>query len=115
MAQIPTHAPAASYPSASAVVQLLKPITWFPPMWAYACGAVASGAALGERWIPITLGIVLAGPLLCGTSQAVNDWFDRHVDAINEPDRVIPSGRMPGQWGLIIAIAMSVLSMAIAA
>lgn len=115
MAQIPTNAPVASYPSASAVLQLLKPITWFPPMWAYACGAVASGAGLGERWLPIMLGIVLAGPLLCGTSQAVNDWFDRHVDAINEPHRVIPSGRMPGQWGLIVAIAMSALSMAIAA
>jgi chlorophyll synthase len=115
MAQIPTNAQAASYPSALAVLQLLKPITWFPPMWAYACGAVASGAGLGERWLPIMLGIVLAGPLLCGTSQAVNDWFDRHVDAINEPHRVIPSGRMPGQWGLMVAIAMSALSMAIAA
>lgn len=115
MAQIPSHVPAASYPSATAVVQLLKPITWFPPMWAFACGAVASGAGLGERWLPVALGVVLAGPLLCGTSQAVNDWFDRHVDAINEPDRVIPSGRMPGQWGLGIAIVMSLLSMAVAA
>lgn len=115
MAQIPSHVPAASYPSPGAVVQLLKPITWFPPMWAYACGAVASGAEMGDRWLPIAIGILLAGPLLCGTSQAVNDWFDRHVDAINEPDRVIPSGRMPGQWGLIVAIAMSALSMAVAA
>ncbi|MFN3442295.1 MAG: bacteriochlorophyll/chlorophyll a synthase, partial [Rhizobium rosettiformans] len=85
MAQIPSHVPAASYPSAAAVVQLLKPITWFPPMWAYACGAIASGAGLGDRWLPVALGVLLAGPLLCGTSQAVNDWFDRHVDAINEP------------------------------
>lgn len=84
-------------------------------MWAFACGAVASGATLGDRWLPVALGIILAGPLLCGTSQAVNDWFDRHVDAINEPNRVIPSGRMPGQWGLIIAILMSVLSMVVAA
>ena len=27
------------------------------------------------------LGVLLAGPLVCATSQAVNDWFDRHVDA----------------------------------
>lgn len=115
MAQIPSHVPAAPYPTASAVVQLLKPITWFPPMWAFACGAIASGAGLTDRWFPVALGVLLAGPLLCGTSQAVNDWFDRHVDAINEPDRVIPSGRMPGRWGLMIAIAMSVISMAVAA
>ena len=49
-------------------------------------------------------GIALTGPLVCGTSQAVNDWFDRHVDAINQPERPIPSGRIPGRWGLGLAI-----------
>jgi chlorophyll synthase len=45
----------------------------------------------------------------------VNDWFDRHVDAINEPDRPIPSGRVPGQWGLSIAVVWTVLSLLVAA
>ena len=53
----------------------------------------------------IVAGVVLAGPLVCATSQAVNDWYDRHVDAINEPNRPIPSGRIPGRWGLYIAIS----------
>jgi chlorophyll synthase len=44
----------------------------------------------------------------------VNDWFDRHVDAINEPQRPIPSGRMPGRWGLGLAIFWSALSLAVA-
>jgi chlorophyll synthase len=44
-------------------------------------------------------------------SQAANDWCDRHVDAINEPDRPIPSGRIPNRWGLWIALAMSWLSL----
>ncbi|GAB6999110.1 chlorophyll synthase ChlG [Bradyrhizobium sp. 17-4] len=52
--------------------------------------------------------------MVCGTSQAVNDWYDRHVDAINEPDRPIPSGRIPGRWGLYIAIVWTVLSLLIA-
>ncbi|NCW15934.1 MAG: bacteriochlorophyll/chlorophyll a synthase, partial [Rhodobacteraceae bacterium] len=26
-----------------AALELIKPITWFPPMWAYACGAVSAG------------------------------------------------------------------------
>ncbi|MCU0965414.1 MAG: bacteriochlorophyll/chlorophyll a synthase, partial [Burkholderiaceae bacterium] len=68
-----------SYPAPSAVAELLKPITWFPPMWAFACGVVASGMPLAERWPLILLGVLLAGPLVCATSQAVNDWFDRHV------------------------------------
>ena len=62
----------------------------------------------------IVTGVLLAGPLVCATSQAVNDWFDRHVDAINEPNRPIPSGRMPGRWGLYIAVAWTVLSLLVA-
>jgi len=105
----------ADFPSASVVVELLKPITWFPPMWAFGCGVVSAGPALQVRWPMILAGVVLCGPLLCATSQAVNDWFDRHVDAINEPARPIPSGRMPGRWGLYVAVLWSLLSMVCAA
>lgn len=96
----------------SAVIELLKPITWFPPMWALACGVVSSGfdGSL-QKWTLVCVGILLAGPLVCGTSQAVNDWFDRDVDAINEPSRPIPSGRIPGRLGLTIAIVGTLLSL----
>ena len=98
-------------PALGTVAELLKPITWFPPMWAFACGVVASGQDFGAQWPLLVLGLVLTGPLVCASSQAVNDWFDRHVDAINEPDRPIPSGRMPGRWGLGIAVAWTLLSL----
>lgn len=103
-----------SRPSVAATIELLKPITWFAPMWAFGCGIVSSGVAVDDRWPYVIGGILLAGPLVCGTSQAVNDWYDREVDAINEPDRVIPSGRMPGRWGLYVAVANTVLSLAVA-
>ena len=96
------------------MAELLKPITWFPPMWAFGCGVVASGVPIAQRWPVVVAGIVLAGPLVCATSQAVNDWFDRDVDAINEPHRPIPSGRMPGRWGLAIAIIWTLLSLLVA-
>ncbi|KPF69489.1 bacteriochlorophyll/chlorophyll a synthase [beta proteobacterium AAP99] len=83
-------------------------------MWAFACGVVASAAPLASQWQLVVLGILLAGPAVCATSQAVNDWFDRHVDAINEPKRPIPSGRMPGRWGLYVAIAWTLLSILLA-
>jgi chlorophyll synthase len=97
-----------------AALELLKPITWFAPMWAFGCGVVSSGLPLGGRWGVLVVGILLAGPLVCGTSQAANDWFDRHVDAINEPDRPIPSGRMPGRSGLYVALGWTLLSLLIA-
>ncbi len=96
-----------SLPDPRAVLTLLKPITWFPPMWAYLCGAVSAGVAPAGHWGLLILGVVLAGPVVCGMSQAANDWCDRHVDAINEPNRPIPSGRIPGRWGLWIALGMS--------
>ena len=77
-------------PAWPAMLELLKPVTWFPPMWAFLCGIVASGASTAGHWALIFSGVILAGPLICGTSQAVNDWYDRHVDAINEPRRPIP-------------------------
>jgi chlorophyll/bacteriochlorophyll a synthase len=101
-------------PALSAITELFKPITWFPPMWAFACGVVASGVSMDGRWLLALVGIALAGPLVCATSQAVNDWFDRHVDAINEPQRPIPSGRMPGRWGLYLAILWTALSLLVA-
>ena len=103
--------PPRNRPALSTVAELLKPITWFPPMWAFACGAVASGQDIGSHWALLVLGLVLTGPLVCASSQAVNDWFDRHVDAINEPHRPIPSGRMPGRWGLGIAVSWTLLSL----
>jgi chlorophyll/bacteriochlorophyll a synthase len=103
----------APIPAARDVLQLLKPVTWFPPMWAFMCGAVSSGAGLEGRWWFVAGGVMLAGPLVCGTSQAVNDWFDRHVDAINEPNRPIPSGRIAGRWGLYIAIIATLISAAV--
>lgn len=108
-----TAIPPRLYPQPSAMLVLIKPITWFPPIWAYLCGAVSSGVPLSDNWPIVLLGMVLAGPIVCGMSQAANDWCDRDVDAINEPNRPIPSGRIPGRWGLWIALAMTVLSLAV--
>jgi len=114
MAHASELAPATALPRLSAVRELFKPITWFPPMWAFSCGVIASGASIRENWLLVFIGILLAGPLVCATSQAVNDWFDRHVDTINEPQRPIPSGRMPGRWGLYLAIIWTGISLLVA-
>lgn len=115
MARLTTTAGAVPLPAPRDVVELLKPITWFPPIWAFMCGVVSSGVPLADRWGFLVAGILLTGPLVCGTSQAVNDWFDRHVDAINQPERPIPSGRIAGRWGLAIAIIGTALSAVVAA
>ena len=101
------------FPHPPAVLTLIKPITWFPPVWAYLCGVVASGVPISSAPWLVLAGMVLAGPVVCGMSQAANDWCDRHVDAINEPERPIPAGLIPGRWGLWIALIMSAMALAL--
>ncbi|KAI7843203.1 hypothetical protein COHA_003185 [Chlorella ohadii] len=77
-------------------VQLMKPVTWIPLIWGVLCGAAASGAF---TWTPENVAksllcMVMSGPLLTGYTQTINDWYDRDIDAINEPYRPIPSGRI---------------------
>lgn len=98
----------------SALLELLKPVTWFPPMWAFLCGAVSSGVPLSSQRGILLLGVLITGPMVCGSSQVVNDWFDREVDSLNEPNRPIPSGRVPGRMGLVFAILWTLLSLALA-
>lgn len=107
--------PTQAWPKPSAVLELIKPVTWFPPMWAFMCGVISSGLPFSEIWTLALLGAVLAGPLACGASQAMNDWCDREVDAINEPNRPIPSGRMPGRWGYYVTWIWSAMALAFAA
>lgn len=102
-------------PALRDILELTKPVTWFPPMWAFMCGVVSSGASLADNWLFLLAGITLTGPIVCGTSQVINDYCDRYVDAINEPNRPIPSGRVPGRWPVWIALAGSALSLAVAA
>eukprot|EP00270_Netrium_digitus_P000962 TRINITY_DN11089_c0_g1_i1.p1 TRINITY_DN11089_c0_g1~~TRINITY_DN11089_c0_g1_i1.p1 ORF type:complete len:444 (+),score=114.03 TRINITY_DN11089_c0_g1_i1:43-1332(+) len=75
-------------------LQLTKPVTWVPLIWGVLCGAAASG---NFQWgiEDVTKSLVcmfMAGPLLTGYTQTINDWYDREIDAINEPNRPIPSG-----------------------
>ena len=96
--------------SPGALLQLLKPITWFPPMWAFLCGWISAGPGTGLSGWSLLAGVVLTGPLVCGASQIVNDWYDQDVDALNEPDRPIPSGRVPGKTAFWFAVVWTAIA-----
>ncbi|KAG5553089.1 hypothetical protein RHGRI_011077 [Rhododendron griersonianum] len=95
-------------------VQLTKPVTWPPLVWGVVCGAAASGTPLcigtckidglcfktfpgNFHWTVDDVAkslvcMMMSGPCLTGYTQTLNDWYDREIDAINEPYRPIPSG-----------------------
>ena len=70
-------------------IQLMKPITWIPLIWVVICGAAASG---NFEWtfsnvLASLACMLMSGPLLAGYTQTINDFFDKEIDAINEPNR----------------------------
>ncbi len=92
-------------------LQLMKPITWIPLIWGVVCGAASSGHYVWsfEHVAIAAACMLLSGPLMVGYTQTLNDFYDREIDAINEPYRPIPSGAisvpqvMTQIWVLLIA------------
>ena len=68
----------------SAILPLMKPVTWFPPMWAFACGVVSTGESVSHNFSILLRGVILAGPLMCAMSQTMNDLSLIHI---SEPTR----------------------------
>ncbi|MGB7248861.1 MAG: chlorophyll synthase ChlG [Phormidesmis sp.] len=75
-------------------LQLMKAITWIPLIWGVVCGAASSGKFTWsiENVLISAACMLMSGPLLTGYTQTINDYYDRDLDAINEPNRPIPSG-----------------------
>ncbi|NEP41787.1 MAG: chlorophyll synthase ChlG, partial [Okeania sp. SIO2H7] len=75
-------------------LQLMKPITWIPLIWGVVCGAASSGNYSWnlENVLQSATCMLIAGPLMAGYTQTLNDFYDKEIDAINEPYRPIPSG-----------------------
>ena len=47
----------------------------------------------------------MSGPLLTGYTQVINDYYDREIDAINEPYRPIPSGLIK-EWEAVLQFSL---------
>ncbi len=50
--------------------------------------------------------IFLAVFLVTGAGNAVNDYYDREIDAVNRPERPIPSGRISPKWAINYSLAL---------
>ena len=75
-----------------------------------AVGSEAAGPALSE-----VAAAVLATAAATAGGNAVNDYFDREIDAVNRPDRPIPRGAVSPRGALAVAAVLGVLAAALAA
>lgn len=97
-------------------LQLMKPITWIPLIWGVVCGAASSGHYIWsvDHVCAAAACMLMSGPLLAGYTQTLNDFYDREIDAINEPYRPIPSGAISVPQVVTQIVVLLVAGIAIA-
>jgi geranylgeranylglycerol-phosphate geranylgeranyltransferase len=74
-------------------------------------GFVAAGAG-ANRWG--LLAAVLATVLATGAGNAINDYFDRDIDRINNPERPIPRGDVAARGALLFSTGLFAVAIALA-
>ncbi len=73
-------------------------------------GAVAAGDLRPGR----AAGLSAASVCIYWAGMALNDWADREIDAVERPERPIPSGRVPASTALGLAAGLTAAGLALA-
>ena len=74
-------------------IRLMRPVNCTMMGFAVLVGAVLAAASQFStiNWFNIIFGF-LTGFTFCAAAMVINDYYDRNIDSINEPNRPIPSG-----------------------
>ena len=91
---------------ASGFLRLIRPLNCL--MMGFAVIVGASLASPLNFSISLLLGFITSFTLT-GASMAINDYYDREIDAINEPNRPIPSGVVTPKEALFLAFVLSII------
>jgi len=95
-------------------LRLMRPVNCLMMGIAVIVGAtIASPHDLGISWLNLVYGFV-TGFALTGASMAINDYYDREIDAVNEPNRPIPSGLIKPREALAFAFVLTAIGFAAA-
>jgi geranylgeranylglycerol-phosphate geranylgeranyltransferase len=107
-------------------IRLIRPVNCLMMGFAVLVGAILANPQLGSlNWLNLLFGY-LTGFTFCAAAMVINDYYDRKIDAINEPQRPIPSGTVkPNEalafvgvlsvMGFVFAVFVSVLCFVVAA
>jgi geranylgeranylglycerol-phosphate geranylgeranyltransferase len=89
-----------------ALIRLIRPINCVMMGFAVIVGAALAGTEQLLQQLPLSLGFA-TGFFLTGATMAINDYYDREIDAINEPKRPIPSGAVSPKMALTLASVLT--------
>jgi geranylgeranylglycerol-phosphate geranylgeranyltransferase len=90
----------------SGFIHLMRPVNCVMMGFAVLVGAVlASNMFSGLNWLNIAFGFA-TGFTFCAAAMVINDVYDRKIDAINEPNRPIPSGTVKTSEAVAFMVAL---------
>lgn len=93
------------------LLRLIRPINGVMMGFAVLVGAaIGSSHGIISYWRELFLGFVTSFTLT-GAAMAINDYYDREIDAINEPDRPIPSGTVSPGEAVIVFLTLSLVGL----
>jgi geranylgeranylglycerol-phosphate geranylgeranyltransferase len=90
-------------------VRLMRPVNCIMMGFAVLVGTVLAAPQFSTiNWLNVLFGF-LTGFTFCAAAMVINDYYDRKIDAINEPARPIPSGLIKTREALVFMAALIVI------
>ncbi len=89
-------------------VRITRPVNCFMMGMAIIAGAVIGGGTSALTSLREVVLAFVTGFTLTGSAMSINDYYDRDIDAVNEPGRPIPSGAVKPREALAFSIVLSV-------
>ncbi len=91
--------------------RLMRPVNCLMMGFAVIVGAVLTSLKdVPILWLNLVFGFV-TGFTLTAASMAINDYYDRQIDAVNEPNRPIPSGLIKPTEALTFSFVLTTLGL----
>jgi geranylgeranylglycerol-phosphate geranylgeranyltransferase len=95
-------------------IRLMRPVNCAMMGFAVFVGAVLSiSPLLQPNWLNVIYGF-FTGFLLCAAAMTINDYYDREIDAVNEPLRPIPSGLIGANTALMFVFFLTAVGLVFA-
>jgi len=98
----------------SGYLRLMRPINCLMMGIAVMAGAVLASPNFSEAPLEDLMWGFVTGFMLTAASMAINDYYDKEIDAVNEPDRPIPSGLIDPREALAFAFILTSIGFAAA-
>lgn len=88
-------------------VRIIRPVNALMMGISIVIGALIAGGSRGDTLsVDLLLGFV-TGFTLAGAAMTINDYYDKDIDTINEPERPIPSGQVKPREAVAFSLLLS--------